>query len=47
MDGGIMDDGDEDLLQIPTLTGCQNGVSGFKSRFFMVAAQHNSIWEKR
>jgi hypothetical protein len=51
MDGGIMygrwsdvgDDGDEDLLQIPVPTGCQNGVSGSQSRFLMAAAQQKSI----
>jgi hypothetical protein len=55
MDGGIMDgwwrevgdDDGDDLLQIPVPTGCQNGVSGSESRFLMVAAQRNSIWEKR
>jgi hypothetical protein len=54
MDGGIMDgwwrdvgDDDEDLLQIPIPAGCQNGVSGPESRFLMVVAQRNSIWEKR
>jgi hypothetical protein len=55
MDGGVMDgrwrdvgdDGDEDLLQIPIPAGCQNGVSGFESRFLMAAAQRKSIWEKR
>jgi hypothetical protein len=41
------DVGDEDLLQIPVPAGCQNGVSGSESRFLMVAAQQNSIWEKR
>jgi hypothetical protein len=54
MDGGVMDGrwsdvgdgGDEDLLQIPVLTGCQNGVSGSESRFLMAAAQRKSIWEK-
>jgi hypothetical protein len=54
MDGGVMDgrwrnvgdDGDEDLLQIPVPAGCQNRVSGSESRFLMVAAQRNSIWEK-
>jgi hypothetical protein len=54
MDGGIIDgwwrevgdDGDEDLLQIPVLTGCQNRVSGSESRFLMVAAHRKSIWEK-
>jgi hypothetical protein len=54
MDGGVMygrwrsvgDDGDEDLLQIPVPAGCQNGVSGFESRFLMAAAQRKSIWEK-
>jgi hypothetical protein len=54
MDGGVMDgrwrdigdDGDEDLLQIPVPTGCQNRVSGSESRFLMVAAQRKSIWEK-
>jgi hypothetical protein len=54
MDGGVMDgrwrsvgdDGDEDLLQIPVTAGCQNGVSGFESRFLMAAAQWKSIWEK-
>jgi hypothetical protein len=55
IDGGIMDgwwrdvgdDDGDDLLQIPIPTGCQNGVSGFESRFLMMAAQQNSIWEKR
>ena len=55
MDGGVMDgrwsdvgdDGDEDLLQISVPAGCQNGVSGSESRFLMVVAQRNSIWEKR
>jgi hypothetical protein len=47
MDGWWRDIGDEDLLQIPVLAGCQNGVSGSESRFLMVAAQQNSIWEKR
>jgi hypothetical protein len=54
MDGGIMDgwwrdvsDDDEDLFQIPVPAGCHNGVSGSESRFLMVAAQRNSIWEKR
>jgi hypothetical protein len=54
MDGGIMDgwwrdvgDDDEDLLQIPVPAGCKNEVSGSESRFLMVAAQRNSIWEKR
>jgi hypothetical protein len=55
MDGGIMDgwwrdvgdDDNEDLLQIPILVGCQNGVSGSESRFLMLAVQRNSIWEKR
>jgi hypothetical protein len=55
MDGGIMDgwwrdvgdDGDEDLLQISVPAGCQNEVSGSESRFLMVAAQRNTIWEKR
>jgi hypothetical protein len=55
MDGGVMDgwwgyvgdNGDEDLLQIPVLAGCQNGVSGSESRFLMVAAQQKSICEKR
>jgi hypothetical protein len=54
MDGEIMDgwwrdvgDGDdEDLLQIPIPTGCQNGVSGSESQFLMMAVQRNSIWEK-
>jgi hypothetical protein len=41
------DDDDEDLLQIPIPVGCQNGVSGSESQFLMVAAQRNSIWEKR
>jgi hypothetical protein len=46
MDGLWRDVGDDDdLLQIPVLTGCQNGVSGSESRFLMVAAQWNSIWE--
>jgi hypothetical protein len=54
MDGGVMDgwwrdvgDDDKDLLQIPVPIGCQNGVSGSKSRFLMVAVQRKSIWEKR
>jgi hypothetical protein len=50
MDGlwrNVGDDGDEDLLQIPVPAGCQNRVSGSKSRFLMVVAQRNSIWEKR
>jgi hypothetical protein len=49
MDGIWRDvgDDDDDLLQIPIPTGCQNGVSGFESRFLMVVAQRNSIWEKR
>jgi hypothetical protein len=55
MDGGVMDGrwrdigdgGDEDLLQIPVPTGCQNRVSGSESRFLMVVAQWSSIWEKR
>jgi hypothetical protein len=49
MDGWWRDvgDDDEDLLQIPVLAGCQNGVSGSESRFLMVTAQQNSIWEKR
>jgi hypothetical protein len=50
MDGrcsDVGDDGDEDLLQIPVPTGCQNGVSSSKSRFLMVVAQQKSIWEKR
>jgi hypothetical protein len=55
MDGGVMDgrlsdvgdDGDEDLLQIPVQAGCQNEVSGSKSRFLMAAVQRKSIWEKR
>jgi hypothetical protein len=49
MDGrwrDVGDGSDEDLLQIPVPAGCQNGVSGSKSRFLMVAAQWNSIWEK-
>jgi hypothetical protein len=54
MDGGVMDGrwsdvgdgGDEDLLQIPVPTGCQNGVSGLELRFLMVAVQRKSIWEK-
>jgi hypothetical protein len=54
MDGGVMDgrwtdvgdDGDEDLLQISVLAGCQNGVSGSESRFLMAAAHRKSIWEK-
>jgi hypothetical protein len=54
MDGEVMDGrwsdvsdgGDEDLLQIPVPAGCQNGVSGSKSWFLMVAAQRKSIWEK-
>jgi hypothetical protein len=55
MDGRVMDgrwrdigddDDDEDLLQILIPAGCQNGVSGSESRFLMVAAQQNSIWEK-
>jgi hypothetical protein len=50
MDGrwsDVGDDGDEDQLQIPVPTGCQNGVSGSESRFLMAAAQRKSIWEKR
>jgi hypothetical protein len=55
MDGGVMDgwwsdvgdDGDEDLLQIPILAGCQNEVSGSESWFLMATAQQKSIWEKR
>jgi hypothetical protein len=55
MNGGVMDgrwrdvgdDGDEDLLQIPILAGCQNGVSGSESQFLMAVAQRKSIWEKR
>jgi hypothetical protein len=55
MDGGVMDgwwrdvgdDDEEDLLQIPVPAGCQNGVSGSELRFLMVAAQRNSIWDKR
>jgi hypothetical protein len=43
----VGDDDDKDLLQILVPTGCQNGVSGSESRFLMVAAQRNSIWEKR
>jgi hypothetical protein len=49
MDGwwrGISDDDGDDLLQILVPAGCQNGVSGSESRFPMVAAQRNSIWEK-
>jgi hypothetical protein len=54
MDGGIMDgwwrgvgdDDDDDLLQYPIPAGCQNGVFGSESRFLVVAAQRNSIWEK-
>jgi hypothetical protein len=53
IDGGIMDgwwrdvgdDGGDDL-QIPIPAGCQNGVSSFESRYLVVAAQWNSIWEK-
>jgi hypothetical protein len=55
MDGGIMDgwwrdvgdDDGDDLVQIPILVGCQNRVSGSESQFLMVAAQWNSIWERR
>jgi hypothetical protein len=47
MDGWWRDASDEDLLQIPVPAGCQNGVSGSELRFLMVAAQRNSIWEKR
>jgi hypothetical protein len=55
MDGGIMDgwwrdvgdDDGDDFLQYPIPAGCQNGVSGSESRFLVVAAQRNSIWEKR
>jgi hypothetical protein len=50
MDGwwrDVGDDGDEDLLQIPVPTGCQNGVSGSESQFLMEAAQQKSIWAKR
>jgi hypothetical protein len=54
MDGGIMDgwwrdvgdDDGDDLLQIPVPARCQNRVSGSESRFQIVAAQRNSIWEK-
>jgi hypothetical protein len=46
VDGDVGDD-DEDLLQIPVPTGCQNGVSGSELRVLMVAVQRNSIWEKR
>jgi hypothetical protein len=42
----MVDDGDEDLLQIPVPAGCQNKVSGSESRFLMVAAQQKSICEK-
>jgi hypothetical protein len=35
------------ISQIPVPTGCQHEVSGSKSRFLMVAAQRNSMWEKR
>jgi hypothetical protein len=53
MDGGIMDgrwrgvgdDDGHDLLQFPIPAGCQNGVSGSESRFLVVAAQRNFIWE--
>jgi hypothetical protein len=41
------DDDDEDLLQIPVPVECQNGVSGYESRFLMVVVQRNSIWVKR
>jgi hypothetical protein len=55
MDGGIMDgwwrdvgdDDGDDLLQIPVPVGCQNRVSGSKSRFLVVAVQRTSIWDKR
>jgi hypothetical protein len=55
MDGGIIDgwwrgvgdDDGDDLLQFPIPIGYQNGVSGSKSQFLVVAAQRNSIWEKR
>jgi hypothetical protein len=55
MDGGIMDgrwrgvgdDDGDDLLQFLVPARCQNGVSGLESRFLVVAAQRNSIWEKR
>jgi hypothetical protein len=46
MDGrwsNVGDGGDEDLLQILILAGCQNEVSGFESRFLMVAAQWKSF----
>jgi hypothetical protein len=43
----VGDNDDEDLLRIPVPAGCQNRVSGSESRFLMVAAQRNSIWEKR
>jgi hypothetical protein len=54
MDGGIMDgwwrgvgdDYGDDLLQFPIPARCQNGVSGSESRFLVVAAQWNSVWEK-
>jgi hypothetical protein len=42
----VGDDDGDDLLQIPVLARCQNGISGSKSWFFMVAAERNSIWEK-
>jgi hypothetical protein len=42
----VGDDGDVDLLQIPIPAWCQNRFSGSKSRFLMVAAQRESIWEK-
>jgi hypothetical protein len=50
MDGwrrGVGDDDGDGLLQIPIPAGCQNGVSGSESRFLVVAAQRDSIWEKR
>jgi hypothetical protein len=52
MDGGIINGwwrdvgDDDDLLQIPVSAGCQNGVFGSESRFLMVVAHRNSIWEK-
>jgi hypothetical protein len=48
MDGrwrDVGDDGDKNLLQIPVPAGCQNRVSGFESRFLVVAAQQKSIWK--
>jgi hypothetical protein len=35
------------MMKISVPAGCQNKVSSSESRFLMVAAQRNSIWEKR